>query len=51
MGSRDSSHQAEFGDPSLASLSELKGCLLQVKLDSRIESAVIFLYLAHQPKD
>jgi hypothetical protein len=43
-------HQAEFGNPNLASLGELKGCLLQVNLDTCIEIAVILLYCAHQPQ-
>ena len=50
MGSRETSHQAEFIDPNLASLSELKGCLMQVNLDSCIEIPVILLYSAHQPQ-
>jgi len=50
MGSRETSHQAEFGDPSLASVSELKGCLLQINLDSCIESPIILLHSAHQPQ-
>lgn len=48
IGSRETSHQVKFGDPNLASLSELKGCLLQVNLDSCIEIPVILHYSAHQ---
>jgi hypothetical protein len=50
MASRDSRHQAEFGDPSLASVSELSECLVQINLDTCIEGSVIFLHSAHQPQ-
>ena len=50
MASRQTSHQAKFADPNMASLGELSECLLQVNLDSRIESPVVLLHCAHQPQ-